>query len=52
MKGDLRTAPLNYRLFQLRRPIYAPPGKSVVVLHSYSDINIWPKIRPNTDEKD
>jgi len=24
-------------------PIYAPPGKSVVVLHSYSDYNIWPK---------
>jgi all-trans-retinol 13,14-reductase len=24
-------------------PIYAPPGKSVVVLHSYSDINVWPK---------
>ncbi len=24
-------------------PIFAPPGKSVVVLHSYSDFNIWPK---------
>jgi all-trans-retinol 13,14-reductase len=26
-------------------PIYAPPGKSVVVLHSYCDWNIWPKDR-------
>jgi prolycopene isomerase len=24
-------------------PIYAPPGKSNVVLHAYSDYNIWPK---------
>jgi all-trans-retinol 13,14-reductase len=26
-------------------PIYAPPGKSVVVLHSYCDYDIWPKDR-------
>ncbi len=26
-------------------PIYAPPGKSVVVLHAYSDYDIWPKDR-------
>jgi prolycopene isomerase len=24
-------------------PIYAPPGKSVVVLHAYSDYDVWPK---------
>jgi all-trans-retinol 13,14-reductase len=44
MKGDFANGATTVTVYSnYGDPIYAPPGKSVVVLHSYSDINIWPK---------
>jgi phytoene dehydrogenase-like protein len=44
MKGDFANGATTITVYSnYGDPIYAPPGKSVVVLHSYSDINIWPK---------
>jgi all-trans-retinol 13,14-reductase len=44
MTGDFANGACTVTIYSnYGDPIYAPPGKSVVVLHSYSDINIWPK---------
>jgi prolycopene isomerase len=44
MKGDFANGASTITIYSnYGDPIYAPPGKSVVVLHAYSDYNIWPK---------
>jgi phytoene dehydrogenase-like protein len=44
MKGDYKNGAVTITIYtNYGDPIYAPPGKSVVVLHSYSDFNNWPK---------
>jgi all-trans-retinol 13,14-reductase len=44
MKGDFKNGATTITIYSnYGDPIYAPPGKSVVVLHAYSDYNVWPK---------
>jgi len=44
MAGDFENGASTITIYSnYGDPIYAPPGKSVVVLHAYSDYNIWPK---------
>jgi all-trans-retinol 13,14-reductase len=44
MKGDFANGATTITIYSnYGDPIYAPPGKSVVVLHAFSDINTWPK---------
>ena len=44
MSGDIAEAGLAITLYSnYGDPIYAPPGKTSVVLMAYSDYNIWPK---------
>jgi len=44
MKGDYKNGATTITIYSnYGDPIYAPPGKSVVVLHAYSDYNVWPK---------
>lgn len=42
MKGDLENGCVAITIYSnYNDPIYAPPGKSVVVLNAYSSMNIW-----------
>ncbi len=44
MKGNFKEGASTLTIYSnYGDPIYAPKGKSVVVLHSYCDYNIWPK---------
>ena len=44
MKGDFGNGMVTITIYSnYGDPIYAPQGKSVVVLHAFSDYNIWPK---------
>ncbi len=44
MSGNFREGGASITIYSnYGDPIYAPPGKSVVVLHSYCDWDIWPK---------
>jgi prolycopene isomerase len=44
MKGNFKEGASTLTIYSnYGDPIYAPSGKSVVVLHAYSDYNIWPK---------
>jgi prolycopene isomerase len=44
MKGDLEHGIVAITIYSnYNDPIYAPPGKSVVVLNAYSDIDMWPE---------
>jgi phytoene dehydrogenase-like protein len=44
MKGDFANGGTSITIYSnYADPIYAPPGKSVVVLHSFCDYDIWPK---------
>jgi phytoene dehydrogenase-like protein len=44
MKGDFKNGGTSITIYSnYPDPIYAPPGKSVVVLHAYCDYDIWPK---------
>jgi phytoene dehydrogenase-like protein len=44
MKGDYANGATTITIYSnYGDPIYAPPGKTVVVLHAYSDYNVWPK---------
>ena len=46
MKADFANGATTITIYSnYGDPIYAPPGKSVVVLHAYSDYNVWPKDR-------
>ncbi len=44
MKARYRQGAVSFTLYgNLGDPIYAPPGKSVLVMHSYADADLWPK---------
>jgi prolycopene isomerase len=44
MKGDLANGVVAITIYSnYNDPIYAPPGKSVVVLNAYSSIDVWPE---------
>jgi len=44
MKGDLENGAVAITIYSnYNDPIYAPPGKSVVVLNAYSSIDVWPE---------
>ncbi len=46
MKGDFANGASSISIYSnFEDPIYAPPGKSCVVLHAYSDYDAWPKDR-------
>jgi prolycopene isomerase len=46
MKGDFANGASSISIYSnFGDPIYAPPGKSCVVLHAYSDYDAWPKDR-------
>jgi phytoene dehydrogenase-like protein len=46
MKGDFADGASSISIYSnFEDPIYAPPGKSCVVLHAYSDYDAWPKDR-------
>ncbi len=51
MKGDYANGATTITVYSnYGDPIYAPPGKSVVVLHAYSDYNMWPKDQAEYDK--
>jgi len=44
MAGDFKNGVVAITIYSnYGDPIYAPPGKSVVVLNAYSDIDMWPE---------
>jgi prolycopene isomerase len=46
MKGDFANAAVAITIYtNLGDPVYAPAGKSVVKLDSYSELGVWPKDR-------
>jgi len=44
MKGVIENGTVAITIYSnYNDPVYAPPGKSVVVLNTYSSINVWPE---------
>ncbi|MFO7560933.1 MAG: NAD(P)/FAD-dependent oxidoreductase [Desulfobacterales bacterium] len=44
MKGDMENGAVAITIYSnYNDPIYAPPGKSVVVLNAFSSIDVWPE---------
>lgn len=51
MQGDYENGLLSLTFYSnLGDPFYAPPGKSVLTIHVYSDISTWPERGAGYDE--